>query len=225
MRNYKIYLIRNGLTKGNIEGRYIGHTDESLDPSETEKIKELVLKGRYPDADVIISSPLKRCLETANVIYPDNNPVILEDLIEYNFGEFEGKTAEELKDDDWFREWLGGQRDAPPFGETNDGFIKRITDCFGKIVEGVMREGIRHTAIVTHGGVIMNILSCYALPSLPPTKWRMEPGCGYRLNLDASLWSRTGGIEVIDEIPYFESYDDYGYYDLSYDDEGNYDES
>ena len=30
MRNYKIYLIRNGLTQGALEGRYIGHTDESL---------------------------------------------------------------------------------------------------------------------------------------------------------------------------------------------------
>ena len=54
--------------------------------------------GEYPQVDAVFSSPLKRCTETAKVIYPDRNPIVLDDLREYDFGEFEGKTAEELQD-------------------------------------------------------------------------------------------------------------------------------
>ena len=64
----KIIFIRHGQTKGNEEKRYIGRTDESLSQKGIEEIKNRL----YPDADTVWVSPMKRCVETAKIIYPDS---------------------------------------------------------------------------------------------------------------------------------------------------------
>ena len=51
MRNYKIYLIRNGLTDGAIEGRYIGHTDEPLNEEGRKQLIDLSTTGYYPEVE------------------------------------------------------------------------------------------------------------------------------------------------------------------------------
>lgn len=203
MRNYKIYLIRNGLTKGTIEGRYIGHTDESLCEEGRKQIVELATTGYFPEVEAVFSSPLKRCSETAKIIYPDKTPIILDELRECNFGEFEGMTADELSDKKEFKDWLKGGNDAaPPFGESNGEFSTRICNAFIKIVEGLLKTGTRETAIITHGGIIMSWLAAFGLPEAPITDWRTPSGCGYMLSLNASIWSRLRKIEVIDEVPF-----------------------
>ena len=203
MRNYKIYLIRNGLTTGTIEGRYIGHTDESLCEEGRKQIIDLSTTGYFPEVEVVFSSPLKRCTETAKLIYPDKNPIILDELKECNFGEFEGLTADELSDNEDFKEWLkGGNNAAPPFGESNGDFSTRICNAFIKIIEGLLKTGTRETAIITHGGIIMSWLAAFGLPEAPITDWRTPSGCGYMLSLNASIWSRLRKIEVIDEVPF-----------------------
>ena len=203
MRNYKIYLIRNGLTDGAIEGRYIGHTDEELNDEGRKQIIDLTTTGYYPEVEAVFSSPLKRCTETAALIYPDKTPILLNELIECDFGEFEGMSADELADEESFQEWLKGGSDArPPFGESNSEFSTRICNGFIKIVEGLLKTGTREAAIVTHGGIIMSLLAAFGLPEAPMTAWRTPSGCGYTLSLNASIWSRLRKIEVIDEIPY-----------------------
>ena len=203
MRNYKIYLIRNGLTDGAIEGRYIGHTDESLNEEGRKQLIELSTTGYYPEVEAVFSSPLKRCLQTSQIIYPDKEPIILADLAEYDFGDFEGMSADELSKEESFLEWLKGGSDArPPFGESNGEFSTRICNGFIKIIEGVLKSGTRDVAIITHGGIIMSLLSAFGLPEAPLTDWRTPSGCGYALSLNAALWFRLRKIEVIDEIPY-----------------------
>lgn len=62
---FHIFLIRHGATPGNLEGRYIGRTDESL--SETGR--DEILRRQYPPVDIVFTSPMRRCLETASLIY------------------------------------------------------------------------------------------------------------------------------------------------------------
>ncbi|MCD7774664.1 MAG: phosphoglycerate mutase family protein [Clostridiales bacterium] len=203
MKNYKIYLIRNGLTQGTIEGRYIGHTDESLCSEGKKQVKELSTKGYFPEVEAVFSSPLKRCIETSKIIYPEKEPIIIQELAECDFGEFEGLTADDLSDNEDFKKWIKGEKNAaPPYGESNEQFSQRICAGFVKIVDGLLKTGIHDTAIVTHGGIIMTLLSIFGLPEAPLTDWRTPSGCGYQLNLNASLWSRLGKIEVADEIPF-----------------------
>ncbi len=203
MRGYKIYLIRNGLTDGAIEGRYIGHTDEELNEQGKKQLKELTETGYYPEVEAIFCSPLKRCIQTAGIIYPEKEPILFNEIMECNFGEFEGMSADELSKEEAFNNWLKGGSDArPPFGESNGEFSTRICNGFIKIVEGLLKTGTREAAIVTHGGVIMSLLAAFGLPEAPITDWRTPSGCGYTVNLNASIWSRLRKVEVIDEIPY-----------------------
>ena len=206
MKTYKIYLIRNGLTQGAVEGRYIGHTDEPLSVDGRKQLLDLADNYIYPQVDAVISSPLKRCTETAKLLFPDKEPLIIDSIIECDFGEFENKTADELADDESFAEWIKGGLDAaPPHGESNREFSIRIYNAFIKILEGILKSGIKETAIVTHGGIIMSWLAAFGLPEAPMTDWRAPCGCGYILRLDASVWSKINKFEVIDEVPFVPS--------------------
>ena len=203
MKTYKIYLIRNGLTKGATEGRYIGHTDEPLSDEGRIQLVDLTTNGYFPQVEVVMSSPLKRCTETAKIIYPGKEPLIIDAIKECNFGEFEGLTADELYDNEDFTSWIKGDIDsAPPYGESNREFAVRIHSAFVKIIEGILKSGITETAIVTHGGIIMSWLASFGLPEAPMTDWRTPCGCGYQLRHEASIWSKLNKIEVIDEVPF-----------------------
>ena len=218
MKTYKIHLIRHGLTNENLEGKYIGHTDVPLSDIGAEQLEQMKQEYIYPYADAVFSSPLSRCTETARIIYPDSAVATIDGLIEYNFGEFEGRTAEELHEkEELFDDWLRGDKDIePPFGESNSAFAKRVCTAFAAIVEGVMKSQTESTAIITHGGVIMTIMAAFALPEASMHEWLTPHGCGYTLRLTPALWMAGQKLEAIDEIPMAQRetnyYDGWDYY-------------
>lgn len=203
MKTYKIHFIRHGITKDNIEGIYCGITDTPLCDEGKEQLMKMKEEYLYPDTQFIFTSPLTRCKETAEILYPNLKPIVIEDLTEYNFGEFEGKTAEELqKKQPNFEPWLKGEPGVrPPFGESNEDFAKRVCNCFVKIVDGVIKTGTEDLVIVTHGGVISTILSNFGLPEASVSDWLTPPGCGYTVRVSHFLWMQGHKFEVIKEIP------------------------
>ncbi len=210
MKSYYIQLIRNGLTAGNVGGRYIGHTDEELSTEGIEQIKQMKEDYKYPDVEAIFSSPLKRCTQTAKLIYPNCDPIIIDGFIEYNFGEFEGKSAEELESHPVFPDWLAGKKGvSPPFGESNEDFSQRIAQTMVKVIDGVIQSGITKTAIVTHGGVIMALLAMFGLPEASMHEWLTPGGCGYTIRVTPSLWSQGRKFEVFAQIPEIEGEDEF----------------
>ena len=210
MKSYYIHLIRNGLTAGNVDGKYIGHIDEPLSAEGIEQIKEMKREYNYPDVTSVFSSPLLRCTDTAKLIYPAKEPIIIRELIEYNFGEFEGKTAEELESHPVFADWLSGKQGVkPPFGESNEEFAQRIGKAFVKIVDSLIESGVTKSAIITHGGVIMALLSFFGLPEAPMHEWLTPGGCGYTVRITPSLWSQGRKVEVIAQIPEIDGEEDF----------------
>ncbi len=202
MKTYKIHLIRHSLTQGNLEARYIGHTDLPALEEGIDAVKELREQGLYPRAQACLTSPLKRCVQTAQAIYPELKPLEIPDFIEYNFGEFEGRTADELVDNESFKEWLrGGEYAKPAYGESNADFTKRIQKAFCSVVDGLMKTGTTEAAIVTHAGVIMTILASFGIPELPMSEWTMEGGAGYTVRITPTIWMRGQKFEVIDYFP------------------------
>ena len=107
-----------------------------------------------------------------------------------------------LQDHPVFPDWLAGKKGVePPFGESNDEFANRIANAFIKIVDGLIETGVTHTAIVTHGGVIMALLTLFGLPQAPMHEWLTPGGCGYTIRITPSLWSQGRKVEVIAQIP------------------------
>ena len=202
MKTYRVHLIRHGLTSGNTKGQYIGRTDLDITADGARMLEQMAAKGEYPYAKVVFSSPLKRCLQTLKIIYPDASPIVVEGLTEYDFGRFEGKTAAELAGDNAFASWISGDiHAAPPDGESTAQFMARCMDSFAKIVEGLMKTGITDAAVCCHGGTIMGILASCGLPQMGFYDWMCGNGRGYTLRITPSVWIRGQKAEVIAEIP------------------------
>lgn len=148
----RVTLIRHGITQGNIEKRYIGRTDQPLSEFGINKLKEL----KYDDVCKVYASPMKRCVQTASVIYPGKEINIVDDLREIDFGTFEGKTHNELNGDIHYQAWIdsGGLGDIPQ-GERFDTFTNRCVKAFEKVLEN---EQLNDIAFVVHGGTIMALM-------------------------------------------------------------------
>lgn len=166
----KLVLIRHGETQANRERRYLGKTDESLSEGGTEALLSYKKRKRYPDVEYLFTSPMKRCMETAEILYPDICPVIIPEWEEIDFGRFEYKNYDDLKDDFQYQAWIdsGGSLDFPG-GESKKDFILRcesgfIRMCnelrFSKAVEQNANYYIT-VGIIVHGGTIMALLSSY----------------------------------------------------------------
>lgn len=202
MKSYIIHFIRHGAIDETLSGKYIGTTDVPLSDKGRLELKKLDYEYRYPGTQVVFTSPLKRCTETCKILYPEQNPLSIANLSECNFGEWEGKTAEELKSDLDFEKWLAGDNSVkPPRGESNADFTRRICRMFESIVEGLMKTGTTESVIVTHGGVIMTLLAVYGLPQAKPFEWTMDNGFGYSLRVTPMLWQRDKVCEVFQTIP------------------------
>ena len=202
MKSYVIHFIRHGAIDETLSGKYIGVTDVPLSEKGRQALRQLAEENRYPHTQVVFTSPLKRCTETCQILYPDLSPLSIANLRECNFGEWEGRTADELKDEPDFEKWLAGDNEVtPPHGESNADFVRRICRMFESIVEGLMKTGTTESVIVTHGGVIMTLLAVYGLPQAKPFEWVMENGCGYSVRITPMLWQRGKVSEVFSRLP------------------------
>ena len=159
-----VLLIRHGTTRCNIEKRYCGKaSDEDLTDEEIESVKKKAVADVYPFAEIVFCSPKKRALHTANIIYPDLNPVVIGEFDEIDFGEFEGKNYEELKDSPEYRQWIdSGGENRFPEGESREEYCKRVKKGFLKALEETMRQNAKSMGIIGHGGTIMALLSMFA---------------------------------------------------------------
>ena len=154
-----INFIRHGKTAGNLEKRYIGRTDEPLCEAGAAELKSIA----YPDCELVISSPMRRCLQTAELIYPGKKLLVYDDLRECDFGDFEGKNHIELSQNADYLKWLdGGGLGVFPNGEDSVKFRERSVSGFLKAIKSCPDKGA--VSFVVHGGTIMSVLEKFAVP-------------------------------------------------------------
>lgn len=202
MRTYKLHLIRHGTTAANLEGIYCGDTDIPLDDVGVSELSEFLDTAVYPYAEWVFSSPLRRAVQTAEILYPNVEIIEIENLREASFGEFEGKSMEELRDDIGFARWLAGDGDFLPEGaEPPEDFYNRCIAAAVSIIDMMMTAGVHSAAVITHASVIGNIISSLAYPKAPPYEWNAAPGSGYTLVADPTLFLREPVLEVVATIP------------------------
>ncbi len=203
----EILLLRHSMTKGNLEGRYIGcRTDE---PLCGEGIR-LLRSRSYPAVDRICASPMKRCVETAQVIWGGGTETaqkpcrirteaahmenrlidetthkfavtLVPELRECDFGDFENKNYEELNGDPAYQAWIDSGGTLPfPGGESMEAFQNRCQAGFAELVRNLAGHSLR-MALVVHGGTIMAILERFGFPKKSYFDYQVKNGCGYLL--------------------------------------------
>ena len=188
----EFFLIRHGKTAGNLLGRYIGsRTDEPL----CDEGRDGLAGKQLPEVERLYVSPMKRCVETAEILWPEfdrKNIQKVTDLRECDFGDFENKNYKELSGNGDYQAWIDSNGTLPfPNGESMDLFKSRCLEAFAQIVEEVSgaeqkwkdsgETGIFRAGIVVHGGTIMAILEQYGYPKRAYFDYQVKNGCGYRL--------------------------------------------
>lgn len=182
----EIVLLRHSKTYGNTLGRYIGsRTDEPL----CEEGIELLKGHTYPAVDKIYISPMKRCIETAQLIWQKEpeHMIMVPELRECDFGDFENKNYKELDGNPDYQAWIDSGGTLPfPNGESMEDFKARCQKAFGRIVEEtgerkMLKGDSFRIAIVAHGGTIMSILERYGFPKKQYFDYQVKNGCGYLL--------------------------------------------
>lgn len=155
----EIVLLRHSMTKGNMEGRYIGcRTDEPL----CEEGIRLLKNHSYPAVCLICASPMKRCVETAQVIWGNSVPsgsmkaglfdqlidghsprgqipmILAPELRECDFGDFENKNYQELNGNPAYQKWIDSGGKLPfPDGESVEAFKRRCQTGFAELVQEI----------------------------------------------------------------------------------------
>lgn len=212
MKSYVIHLIRQGLTEANSKGMYIGKTDLPLIDASKKELEKMRKSGEYPTVEAVFSSPLLRCTETAEILYPSREIITVEEMREYDFGDFEGHTGEELDGRPDYTAWVSGKM-APPNGESNEDFIKRLCVGLNSVVRTMMDMGVHSAALVMHGGAMMMLLAACGLPRHKSVDWTCASGEGFSIRVTPSLYQRTGAVEVFDTVPSTAEYSEDDNYD------------
>lgn len=203
IKTYRIHLIRHGITQGNLDGKYTGVTDYPLCREGVEALEELRREYEYPRVQKVYTSPLTRCLQTAEMLFPDTLTETVDDLREFDFGVLEDKTLAEVQKLPEYQKWVSeGMAGLPDGGEDKKAFEQRIRRGFAHLLEDMMKQKIYDAAAVTHGGIIMGLLTAYGYPRRKPLDWMVGNGKGYTVLVTPQLWMNGEVFEVFDPLPY-----------------------
>ena len=159
----QVVLVRHGETAWSRSGQHTGRTDIPLLDDGKRMGRALEAPLRAWSFAAVWTSPLRRAIETcelsAHGVMARTNP----DLMEWDYGDYEGKTSKEVHSElpDWSL-W----KDGPPGGETAEQVGARVD----RVLEAVRRvEG--NVLIFSHGH-LLRVLAARWL-GLPPTEGRL----------------------------------------------------
>ena len=177
----KVIILRHGKTQSNIERRYMGcRTDEDLLETEESSLQD---PGIADDDILIISSPMKRSLQTAHIFFPGKEVLVADDLREMDFGIFEGKNYMDLSGDPDYQAWVdSGCTSRIPGGESMNSFIQRTMTGFREAVRTAIDKRAATLCIVAHGGSIMSVM--YSLFGGNYYDYYTQNGDGYIFRLE-----------------------------------------
>ncbi|WP_229072306.1 bifunctional RNase H/acid phosphatase [Actinoplanes sp. DH11] len=158
----RIALVRHGSTPLTSQGRYSGRGDVPLtDEGEAQAMAAAGrVAGIFRDVAAVLSSPLARCTRTAELIAAEVGGVpvtVMNDLIECDFGEWEGRTFAEVQER-WPAEmsaWLASTSVAPPGGESFQAVAKRVRGAMSTVLSAYPGKAV---VIVSHVSPIKLIL-------------------------------------------------------------------
>ena len=175
----KLTLIRHGITYGNKYGLYYGATDLPLLEEGIDELRARKKTHSYPTAPRYYTSPLQRTQQTLRQLYGEVPFTVVDDLREMNFGVFEMRTVEDLKQDPDFVEWFRHSDTACcPGGESFAGVQSRALKAVAPIL-----QADEDAVCVIHGGVIA-CLMFHWFPGKAFDDWMLHPGTGWYITVE-----------------------------------------
>lgn len=199
-------LIRHGKTPSNREHRYLGVTEEALSGEGRKQLEILAEKDILKKPWLLFISPMLRCQESAGILFPGRKAYPIEEWREMNFGAYEGKNYEDLKNDSYYQKWIDSNGTLSfPEGESQQEYIKRChrglltaTKIIQKeIAENQITESQpRNVTAVVHGGTIMALLHILAGGNY--FDYQVKNGGGYccKLRLCGEEWKLDSFEEI-----------------------------
>ena len=141
-----VFAIRHGETAWSLNGRHTGVTDIPLTDNGrrlAEKLRPTLAKQTFA---LVLVSPLQRARETCRLAGLGDQAVVDDDLVEWNYGEYEGLTPDEIhaRRPGWMI-----FRDGAPGGETPDQVAERADRVIARA-----RRADGDVALFAHGHIL-----------------------------------------------------------------------
>ncbi|MDI9218652.1 histidine phosphatase family protein [Clostridium tertium] len=186
MSSMEVYLFRHGKTICNEKRLYCGKTDISLSDRGIEELNYLKSRINYPKCDKYFTSGAARANETFNIIYKDEAYEELSGFFEYDFGDFEMKSYEDLKEDKLYINWIMDEIGEVrcPNGESKNQYKNRIKEEFISFIKYIKKNEYKSVLLISHGGTIGSILECFYDDSKNFYSWQPKCGEGYKLKIE-----------------------------------------
>ncbi|WP_051287254.1 histidine phosphatase family protein [Paenibacillus taiwanensis] len=212
----RLYVARHGVTRANVERRYVSRSDVPLLPEAGAALRPLrrKLAARRPLA---FASDMRRCVSTLAHVCPHGakQAVLDERLRELDFGQWEGLTYNDLQADDHYRAWLDNMEAVvPPDGEPWACFEARTAAAWQTMLTNSSsrfpfkartsrlsrqpkvcrtsrsRKGAtsKDIVIVTHGGVVRRL---YTLAWPTASFWDVTVPTGGGYIIIAQQWGKV----------------------------------
>ncbi|UYG08740.1 histidine phosphatase family protein [Halomonas sp. M4R1S46] len=157
----ELVVVRHGLTAWNRERRYQGQRDiplllpEAL--ADMDRLRDALADVAF---DAIHCSDLIRCRQTLAHLLEGRGATPRFDarLRELDFGDYEGRTWEALKDDPGYRAWVDSHgRRATPGGESAEDLWARLSAWLEGVLAEARESRHRRVLAVSHGGAIREL--------------------------------------------------------------------
>lgn len=136
-RPARVFLVRHGATEWSVVRRHTGRTDLPLTDEGREQVKRLAVRLSGERFDRVLVSPLIRAQETVRLAGFADSAETDADLMEWDYGDYDGLTAEEIRRDrpgwtPWNGGFPGGET-LEQLGERADRVLARIRDVAGDV--------------------------------------------------------------------------------------------
>ena len=171
----QLWLVRHGQTEWSATGRHTGRTDLPLDDTGRQQARALGARLADQEFALVLSSTLRRAQETCDLAGYGGRAVLDDDLCEWDYGDYEGRTTEEIRatDPGWTL-W----RDGCPNGET----LAQVAVRAERVI--ARARAVNGDTVVFAHGHLLRVLAA---------RWvDLQPADGALLALDAASISMLG---------------------------------
>ncbi len=157
----KIFLVRHGETDWHLEHRILGRTNKSLNERGQEQGRLIAQRFADEELAALYVSPIQRCRETIAALaeLKGVEPVVVDDLMEVDFGEWDGRKSADImaESPDLLRQWLMNPSSLRvPGGENMAEVHDRVVAAMNAILPHHQPE--ENILLVSHGGPIRMVV-------------------------------------------------------------------